>query len=206
VKLGLLNVKENLIRHVRKMHLQEKRAPNAPQPHLNVDDQSIGYKPRISHRELERLSVEECNKRRKDVRNEHQRRRRELSKEKAKEQAAAYGDVTHWRRFDKTAEYSRMAAAKDRLKENYKFLPADTLLASDEMGGLFCFYLHFSLAVTVTEDLDQQPNGVAILIERLRAAYPGQDGQTFRTVGAIYSVTTAPLIFCLGVPKRSSVC
>jgi hypothetical protein len=99
-----------------------------------------------------------------------------------------------------------MAAAKHRLEENYKFLPADTLLASDEMGGLFCFYLHFSLAVTVTEDLDQQPNGVAILIERLRAAYPGEDGQTFCTVGAIYSVTTASLIFGLGVPKRSPVC
>jgi hypothetical protein len=30
VKLGSLNVKENLIRHVRKMRIEEKRAPNAP--------------------------------------------------------------------------------------------------------------------------------------------------------------------------------
>jgi hypothetical protein len=74
---------------------------------------------------------------------------------------------------------------KRRLEENYKFLPADTLLASDEMGELFCFYLHFSLAITVPEDLDEQPNGVAALIERLRAAYPGDDGETFRAVGVL---------------------
>jgi hypothetical protein len=47
-----------------------------------------------------------------------------------------------------------MAATKRRLKANCKFSPSHTLLASDEMGGLFCFYLYFSLAVTVTEDLD----------------------------------------------------
>jgi hypothetical protein len=178
-----------MIRHIREKREAEKRAPHSPQPHLNLNDESIGYKPRISQRELKRLSVDERDKRRKDVRNQHQRRRRELSKEKAKEQAAAaYGDVTHWRLFDKTAEYSRMAATKRRLEENYKFLPTDPLLASDEMGGLFCFYLHFSLSVAVPEDLDEQPNGVAALIGRLRAAYPGEDGETFRTVGPVYFV------------------
>ncbi|KAA8893396.1 hypothetical protein FN846DRAFT_896012 [Sphaerosporella brunnea] len=165
---------------------RETRAPHASQPHLNLNDGSFGYKPRISQRELECLSVEERNKRRKDIRNHHQRRRRELSKEKAKEKAAAYGDITHRRRFDKTAEYSRMAATKRRLEENYNFSPTDTLLASDEMGGLFCFYLHFSLSVALPEDLDEQPNGVAALIERLRAAYPCKDnGKTFHTVGLI---------------------
>jgi hypothetical protein len=173
---------------MRKIRAEEKRAPHTPQPHLNLNDASFGYKPRISQRELECLSVEERDKRRKDIRNHHQRRRRELSKEKVKEQAAAYSDVTYWRRFDKTAEYSRMAATKPRLEENYKFLPTDPLLASDEMGGLLCFYLHFSLSVTVPEDLDQKPNGVAALIGRLRAAYPGEDGETFRTVGPVYFV------------------
>jgi hypothetical protein len=133
------------------------------------------------------LSVDERVKRRKDLQNAQQRRRRELSKKKAREQAAAYGAVTYWRRFDKTAEYSRMAATKRCLEANYKFSPTHTLLASDEMGGLFSFYLYFSLAVTVTEDLDQQSNGVRILVECLRAAYPGEGGETFRTVGAIYS-------------------
>lgn len=188
VKLGSQSVKDNLIRHIRKKREAEKRAPHAPQPHLNLNDVSFGYKQRISQRELGCLSVEERDKRRKDIRNQQQRRRRELSKEKAKEQAAAYGDVTHWRLFDKTAEYSRIAATKRRLEENYKFLPTDTLLASDEMGGLFCFYLHFYLSVTVSENLDEQPNGVAALIERLQAAYPGEDGETFRTVGPVYFV------------------
>jgi hypothetical protein len=201
-------VKENMIRHIRKKREVEKRAPHAPQPHLNLNDESIGYKPRISQRELKGLSIEERDKRRKDVRNQHQRHRRELSKEKAKEQAAAYGDVTYWRRFDKTAEYSRMAATKRRLEENYKFLPTNPLLASDEMGGLLCFYLHFSLSVTVPEDLDQKPNGVATLIGRLRAAYPCEDdGETFRTVGLIDFVChyhSADL--GLGLPKGSRVC
>jgi hypothetical protein len=169
------------------MRKEEECAPNAPQPHLNLSDEIIGCRPRMSHQELKRLSVDEGVKRSKDLWNAQQRRRRELSKEKAREQAAAYGAVTHWRRFDKTAEYSRMAATKRCLEANYKFSPTHMLLASDELRGLFCFYLYFSLAVTVTEDLDQQPNEVAIFVERLRAAYPGKGGETFRTVGAIYS-------------------
>ena len=177
------------------MRAEEKRAPHAPQPHLNLNDASFGYKPCISQRELECLSVEERNKRRKDIRNHHQRRRRELSKDKAKELAAACGDVTHWRRFDKTAEYSRMAATKRRLEENYKSSPTDPLLASDEMGGLFCFYLHFSLSVAIPEDLDEQPNEVVALIEHLRAAYPCEDdGETFRTVRLIELYVTTTLL------------
>ncbi|KAA8892961.1 hypothetical protein FN846DRAFT_896400 [Sphaerosporella brunnea] len=144
-----------MIRHIWKMRTEEKCTPHAPQQHLNLNDASFGYKLRISQRELECLSVKERDKRRKDVRNQHQRRHRELSKEKAGEQAAAYRDVIHCRRFDKTAEYSRMAATKRRLEENYKFLHTDTLLASNEIGWLFCFYLHFSLSVTVPQDLDE---------------------------------------------------
>ncbi|KAA8894286.1 hypothetical protein FN846DRAFT_895222 [Sphaerosporella brunnea] len=148
-----------MIRHIRKKRENEMRTPHAPQPHLNLNDESIGYKLRISQRELKRLSIEERNKRRKDVRNQHQRHRRELSKEKAKENAAAYGDVTDWWRFDKTVKYSHMASTKRRLEENYKFLPTDPLLASNKMEGCFCFNLHFSLPGSVPEDLDKKVTG-----------------------------------------------
>jgi hypothetical protein len=78
-----------------------------------------------------------------------------------------------------------MAATKRRLEETYTFSHTNVLLASDEMGGLFCFYLHFSLGVTVPENLDQLPNGVSTLVERLRTAYPDEHGEGFRTVGVI---------------------
>jgi hypothetical protein len=84
--------------------------------------------------------------------------------------------------------YARMAASQRRLVENYQFLPMDALLASDNMEGLFCFYLHFFLAVTISKDLDQQLHGVAVLVERLRASYSSADGETFRTVWDFYSV------------------
>jgi hypothetical protein len=96
----------------------------------------------------------------KNLRNESQRRRRDQSREEAREKAAAHGDATHWKLYDKTTSYARMAASKCRLEENYQFLPMDALLPSDDMGGLFCFYLHFFLGVTIPEDLDQQPHGV----------------------------------------------
>jgi hypothetical protein len=98
-------------------------------------------------------------------------------------QAAALGDVSLYSRLEKTLEYQRKAAEKRWLDENYKFSSSHSLLASEEMGGLFCFYLHFSLAVTVSEDLDQQSDKVATLIQGLRAAYAGNDGDAYRTVG-----------------------
>jgi hypothetical protein len=185
VKPGSASVRQNLIRHIKTMRKAEELTPNAPQPHLHLSPEIIGYRPRMSHQELERLSVEEGAKRRKESRNERPRIRRQLSKEQAREQAALHGDVTHWRRYDKTAEYSRMAATKRRLEETYTFSHTNVVLASDEMGGLFCFYLDFSLCVTVTEDLDQLPNGVPTLVEHLRTAYPDEHGEGFRTVGAI---------------------
>jgi hypothetical protein len=110
------------------------------------------------------------------------------SREEAREKAATHGDATHWKLYDKTTSYARMAASKHRLEENYQFLPTDALLASDDMGGLFCFYLHFFLGVTIPKDLNQQLHGVAVLVERLGASYPSADGETFRIVCDFYSV------------------
>jgi hypothetical protein len=55
------------------------------------------------------------------------------------------------------------------------------------MGGLFGFYLHFSLGVVVSENLDQQPDRVATLIQGLRDTYPNDDGERLRTVGLPWS-------------------
>jgi hypothetical protein len=170
------------------MRTSEKHQPNAPHPHLDLDDAIVGFKSRISREELQRLDADERHKRKKDLRNESQRRRREQSREEAREKAAAHGDATHWKLHDKTTSYAGMAASKRRLEENYQFLPTDALLASDDMGGLFCFYLHFFLGVTIPEDLDQQLHGVAVLVDHLRASYPSDYGETFRTVSDFYSV------------------
>jgi hypothetical protein len=56
------------------------------------------------------------------------------------------------------------------------------------MGGLFCFYLHFFMGITLPEDLDQQLHGVAVLVDRLRASYFSDDEETFHTVCDFYSV------------------
>jgi hypothetical protein len=145
----------------------------------------VGYTPRIAQADLKCLTPEQRAKRRSDMRSEKQHRRRQHFKHNAKMGAAALGDVSLYPRLDKTLEYQRKAAEKRRLDENYKFAPTHSSLANEEMGGLFCFYLHFSLAVTVSEDLDQQTDRVATLIEGLRAAYSDDDGETFRTVGVL---------------------
>jgi hypothetical protein len=170
------------------MRESEKHQPNVPHPHLDSDVAIVGFKSRIARAELQRLDSDELHKRKQDLQNESQRRRRDQSREEAREKAAGHGDPTHWKLYDKTTSYARMAASKRRLEENYQFLPTDALLASDDMGGLFCFYLHFFLGVTIPEDLDQQPHGVAVLVDRLRASYPGDDGEMFRTVCDFYSV------------------
>jgi hypothetical protein len=188
VKPDSRQVKPNLLKHIKRMRESEKYQPNAPHPHIDLDDAILGFKSRISRGELQHFNAEERQKRKKDLRNESQRRRREQSREEAKEKAAAHGDATHWKLYDKTTSYARMATSKRRLEENYQFLPTDALLASDDMGGLFCFYLHFFLGVTIPEDLDQQLHGVAFLVEGLRVSYPSADGETFRTVSDFYSV------------------
>jgi hypothetical protein len=176
-------VKENLHKHIAAMRKKEKMASSSLQPHVNFDFSCIGYNPRIGRADLKSLTPEERTKRRSAMRRGNQRCRRQESKQNAKVQAAALGDVSLYPRLEKTLEYQRKAAEKRWLDENYKFSSTHSLLASEEMGGLFCFYLHFSLAVTVSEDLDQQSDKVATLIQGLRAAYPGNDGDAFRTVG-----------------------
>jgi hypothetical protein len=89
--------------------------------------------------------------------------------------------------LDKTSEYRQKAAEKHRVDEHHKFPPTHSLLASGEMGGLFGFYLHFSLGVVVSENLDQQPDRVATLIQGLRDTYPNDDGERLRTVGLPWS-------------------
>jgi hypothetical protein len=126
-------VKQNLLKHIRRMRESEKHQPNAPHPHLDLDYAIVGFKSRISQGELQRLGSDERHKREKDLGNESQRRRQDQLREEAREKAATHGDATHWKLYDKTTSYARMATSKRRLEENYQFLPTDALLASGDM-------------------------------------------------------------------------
>jgi hypothetical protein len=178
-------VKENVLYHIRAARKTEKHA--SLRPHWEFDFARTGYATRIAQADLQCLTPEQRAKRRTDSRKENQRRRRQKSKHQAEVGAAALGDASLYPRLDKTSEYRRKAAEKHRVDEHYKFPPTHSLLASGEMGGLFCFYLHFSLGVVVSEDLDQQPDRVATIILGLRDTFPNDDGERLRTVGLPWS-------------------
>jgi hypothetical protein len=95
VKPDSRQVKQNLLKHIKRMRGSEKYQPNAPHPHIDLDDAILGFKSRISRGELQHFIAEERQKRKKDIQNESQRRRREQSREEAKGKAAAHGDATH---------------------------------------------------------------------------------------------------------------